>query len=189
MASQNRWPTVLVVDDEGATCDLYEAWLADYDVRTARNGPGALDAVTEDVRVVLLDRRMPGISGRGVLERIRHAGYDCRIAMVTAVEPDVDLVDLGFDAYLTKPTTREVLLDTVETLLARDEYDENLRELFSLCERRATLRSADADLGEAIDTLNARIEAVAGDLETTVADFVDTDFRVAFRDVAGAYGD
>jgi DNA-binding response OmpR family regulator len=36
---------------------------------------------------VLLDRRMPGLSGDNALNRIREREYDCRVAMVTAVDP------------------------------------------------------------------------------------------------------
>lgn len=181
--------SVLVVDDERDTRRLYEAWLSTYDVTTAENGHAALDRLTDDVRVVLLDRRMPNTSGRAVLERIRARGYDCRIAVVTAVEPDVDIVDLGFDAYLTKPTTRELLLETVETLLARDEYDDDLRELFALCERRAVLRAADADLSAAVGTLDNRIAQIANTLDTTISGFDDADFRVAFRDIGVSAAD
>lgn len=85
----DRDPVVLVVDDEEDLANLYSQWLSDdYAVRTAYNGEQALERLDETVDVVLLDRRMPGLSGDDALNRIREREYDCRVAMVTAVDPD-----------------------------------------------------------------------------------------------------
>ncbi|TKX52052.1 response regulator, partial [Halorubrum sp. SS7] len=60
-------PLVLVVEDEPDLADLYAAWLGDeYRVRTAYGGREALDQLDEtddEVDAILLDRRMPGLSG------------------------------------------------------------------------------------------------------------------------------
>ncbi|QLD87258.1 response regulator [Natronomonas halophila] len=131
--------TVLVVDDEPNVAEGYALWLEDeYDVRVATGGEEALEKLP-DVDAVLLDRRMPGMSGDEVLERIRGGGYDCRVAMVTAVDPDFDIIDMPFDAYLTKPVEREDLQAAVDQLLTLSEYDEAVQEQFQLAEKRATL--------------------------------------------------
>jgi DNA-binding response OmpR family regulator len=89
---------VLVVDDEPDVADSYAAFLRDrYDVRTAYGGEPALAALDEDIDVVLLDRRMPDMFGDEVLESIRGRGFECRVAMITAVDPDVDIIDMEFD--------------------------------------------------------------------------------------------
>lgn len=110
-------PTVLVVDDEADALDAYAFWLADsYRVLTAESGDEALERI-DDVDVVLLDRRMPDRSDDEVLEAIREQGFDCRVVMVTAVDPDFDIVDLGFGTYLTKPIDEDDLDATGERLL------------------------------------------------------------------------
>lgn len=53
--------------------------------------------IDEDVDVVLHDCRMPDRSGGQTLERIREQGYDCRVAMVTAVDLDFDIVEMDFE--------------------------------------------------------------------------------------------
>ena len=138
-------PLVLVVEDEPDLADLYAAWLGDeYRVRTAYGGQEALDeldAVDDDVDAILLDRRMPGLSGDEVLSAVRDRGIDCRVAMVTAVEPDFDILEMGFDDYLVKPVTSDTLKETVAGLLRRGEYDTEMQELFSLTSKKAMLET------------------------------------------------
>ena len=138
-------PLVLVVEDEPDLADLYAAWLGDeYRVRTAYGGHEALDQLDEvddEVDAILLDRRMPGLSGDEVLTAVRERGIDCRVAMVTAVEPDFDILEMGFDDYLVKPVTSETLRETVQGLLRRGEYDSEVQELFSLTSKKAMLES------------------------------------------------
>ena len=117
-------PLVLVVEDEPDLADLYAAWLGDeYRVRTAYGGREALDELDEadEVDAILLDRRMPGLSGDEVLTAVRDRGIDCRVAMVTAVEPDFDILEMGFDDYLVKPVSKDDLLGVVETMRSRSE--------------------------------------------------------------------
>lgn len=137
-------PTVLVVEDEPDLAEVYVAHLDDeYEVLEAHDGEGALAAVErESVDAALLDRRLPRFTGREVLERIRERAGSCRVAMVTARTPDVDVVDMPFDAYLVKPVTRSDLHETVQQLLRLGTYDETAQERFSLAEKRAVLEAA-----------------------------------------------
>ena len=125
--------TILVVDDEEEVADLYTVHLEDrYEVRTTYSGEEALEAIDGSVDVVLLDRRMPDISGDEVLERIRERGLDSRVVVVTAIEPDFDIVDMEFDDYITKPADRSTLQEVVERQLVYDSYDARLREYLQL---------------------------------------------------------
>ena len=159
-------PLVLVVEDEPDLADLYAAWLGDeYRVRTAYGGREALDQIDEaddEVDAILLDRRMPGLSGDEVLTAVRDRGIDCRVAMVTAVEPDFDILEMGFDDYLVKPVTSDTLRETVEGLLRRGEYDSEVQELFSLTSKKAMLESeksaSDLADNEEYQRLTDRIE-------------------------------
>ena len=120
--------TVLVVDDERELADLYTEWLSDaHSVRTAYSGSEALELVDATVDVVLLDRRMPDLSGDEVLGEIDTGALDCRVVMLTAVDPGGEIVDMPFDDYLVKPVTDEVLHDAVERMRARDRHDEKVR--------------------------------------------------------------
>lgn len=182
-------PVVLVVEDEPDLADLYAAWLGDdYDVRTAYGGREALEQLDEDVSIVLLDRRMPGLSGDEVLVAVRDRGIECRVAMVTAVEPDFDIVAMGFDDYLVKPVTREALTETVESLLRRSEYDTGVQEYFALASKKAVLESekgrAALEESDEYRDLDARLEHLRENLDESLEDLDrHDDFERAFRDI------
>lgn len=171
-------PTVLVVEDERSLADIYVTWLEDeFEVRTAYNGNEALDLLDDDVDVVLLDRRMPVLSGDAVLDEIDRRGLDCRVALVTAVQPDVDIVDLRFDDYLLKPVAEEDLRDLVERLLNRAEYDRQMQEFFALVSKKATLETT------APSTVRSSDEyAVLEDLVTEVKSEVDASLETMDTD-------
>ncbi|QSG12849.1 Rec domain [Halapricum desulfuricans] len=177
-------PVVLIVEDEPDVAETYNLWLQDeYVVRIAQNGDEALDMLDEAVDVVLLDRMMPGLSGDEVLSRIRESGYECRVAMVTAVEPDFDILEMGFDSYLTKPIRSEQLHETVENLLERSEYDGLLQEYYSLVEKQATLEAtkSSAELAESdeYNELTERIDDLQDDLSQTLGGIEDDEDFIA----------
>ncbi len=177
--------TVLIVDDEPSITDLYALRLkGEYDVRTAYGGEEALEKVDGDVDVVLLDRRMPDLSGDEVLKRIEERGLDPGVAMVTAVDPDFDILELGFDAYVVKPVPEEKLKETVETLMRRSSYDSKLQELTSLMSKRAALEAEvspdELSDNEEYQRLTERVEELREELDETVQDLDEDDFSAAF---------
>jgi DNA-binding response OmpR family regulator len=181
-------PTILVVDDEPDVADAYAAQLREqYTVRTAYSGQAALESIEEAVTIVLLDRRMPGLSGDDVLERIREQDIDARIAMVTAVDPDFDIIEMPFDDYLTKPVSRDDLFGTVDRLLTCAKYESQFQEFYALTNKIATLRAnkSEAELensGEFAD-LQAEREDIRAQLDATIEEFDDDDFAAMFREM------
>lgn len=134
--------TVLIVDDQSEAVDLYSKFLAEeYTVLTACSGTEALEKVNSDVAVVLLDRRMPGVSGDDLLETIRERGIDCRVVMITAISPEIDILDLPFDEYLVKPVSRDEVRDAVSRMLVRASYDDTIQEIVAIVSKMATLES------------------------------------------------
>ncbi|MDY7082254.1 MAG: response regulator [Halobacteria archaeon] len=134
--------TVMVVDDQPDVTDTYVMWLeSDFEVIATYGGDEALEKMTEDVDVVLLDRRMPGVSGDEVLDKIREQGYDCKVVMVTAVDPDFDIVSMGYDDYITKPVSKDELYEVIEQVTELDDYTEELQEYYTLVSKRALLES------------------------------------------------
>ena len=194
MVDGDDQPTVLVVEDERALIELYVRWLEDdYTVLTAAGGEEALEQFSEDIDVVLLDRLMPGMSGDEVLEEIRERIPDCEVAMVTAVEPDFDVITMGFDDYLTKPVEREELLETIERLLSRSQFDDIEQELYALSSKQAALRSSkpkeELDENEEFSELQRRIHELRDELNTTLPGMDDDDFVAMVRDIEGEEAD
>ena len=163
--------TVLVVEDEQHLADLYTDYLGErYEVRTAYSGREAIEMLADDLDVVLLDRRMPVVSGNEVLAAIEEDGYECRVAMVTAVDPDFDIIDLGVDDYLVKPVSQKALLEVVDRLLTITEYSERLQELTSKKLKRNVLQveKRESELHES--ERYAELEAEIDRLEQTLND-------------------
>lgn len=139
-------PSVLVVDDEPEILKLFETILADdYTVHVADSGENALEIMDDHIDACLIDRRMPGLTGSEVVHRLRADGFDQPVAMVTAVEPDFDVIDLGFDDYVVKPVSADELHNLVESLVLRREYDDVLRTYFALTSKVTALRSSKSD--------------------------------------------
>lgn len=171
-------PVVLVVDDERGVADSYAHQIRDrYEPRVAYGGEEAIEQMDNEVAAVLLDRRMPETSGDEVLAELRELGYDCPIIMTTAVDPDLNILEMEFDDYLTKPISMDTLLDTLDQHLARQtsEDDPRLAEFFRLRSKLAVLEEnhtrAELDRDEEYTRLKRRAESLEAALEDDVEDF------------------
>ncbi|MUV60319.1 response regulator [Halobacterium sp. CBA1126] len=181
-------PVVLVVDDEANVAEAYALWLPDdYEVRTATNGERALEEADEDVDVVLLDRHMPDRSGDDVLERLRERGLDCRVAMVTAVDPDFDIAEMSFDTYLTKPVDQSEIRETVDQLLDLSSFDDRSRQFFSVSRKIGALedekRASELSDNETYQQLCERRDELSEELDAAVDEMDDDGLEAAFRDL------
>jgi DNA-binding NtrC family response regulator len=110
--------TVLLVDDEQHLREAYADLLEKrFTVRTAADGEAALAAMTDDIDVLLLDRRMPGIDGADVLDELRKNGYDGPVVIVSAVDPLLQEIEQHVEEYLFKPVNRDELIGAVEQVI------------------------------------------------------------------------
>jgi DNA-binding NtrC family response regulator len=111
---------LLVVDDEEAVRNLLKRILqeAGYEVITAANGEEALYKVSlEEAEVVLLDIKMPGMSGIEVLGKLTTNWPDACVIMVTAVadtQTAVKAMKMGAYDYITKPFNPEDVVQKVQ---------------------------------------------------------------------------
>ena len=170
MARDSPLPKVQIVEDERELADLYERYLRDeYQVRTTYSGEQAVSNLDFDPDVVLLDRRMPGMSGEEVLRVIKRRDIEASIGLVTAVEPDFDIIDSPIDDYLMKPITRDVLVDTVGRLVDTVDVDALKRELSAKRIKRNVLEIEKSPTAlaesEEFRRLEARIETIESELD------------------------
>lgn len=134
---------LLLVDDEEDVLQAKAITLGDeYETLLATSGSEALEMIDDSVDVVFLDRRMPGMTGRETLEAIREEGYETPVCMVTAVEPDVDIIEMPFDDYIVKPVERATLQEKIDVLTSQTEFISKSRELYRLDSKRKSLESA-----------------------------------------------
>jgi len=118
-------PRILIVDDDRAfrlsTAALLRA--DGYEVDGAADGAEAAESLrAKKYDLVLLDMRMPGVDGLGVLEALRLWGDRVPILMISGfgtVDSAVRALHLGADDFLTKPVEPDVLSARVADLLER----------------------------------------------------------------------
>lgn len=171
--------SILIVEDEKDLADMYGAYLEDeYTVDVVYSGQEALDTLSEDIDIVLLDRRMPVVSGNEVLAYIEEKGYNCRVAMVTAVNPDFDIIDLRIDDYLVKPVSHSDIRETVDRMLKLEAYNERMRDLTSKKLKRNVLElektKAELSESEEFEQLNEEIAELESEVDSITAE-LDTD--------------
>ena len=116
---------ILVVDDDLAVCRSIDRALRleGYEVDTVASGGEALEAVASNSPdALVLDLQLPDLDGLAVCRRIREAGDDTPILMLTArhgIDDRVQGLDAGADDYLVKPFALEELLARLRALLRR----------------------------------------------------------------------
>lgn len=118
---------VLVVEDDAALARGLVTTLRLAGLTADHEGDGehAADlALSEPYSLIVLDLGLPGLSGFGVLQRIRAAGSAVPIMILTARQAVTDRVhglDLGADDYLTKPFAMSEFKARVRALIRRGQ--------------------------------------------------------------------
>ncbi|HLH30120.1 MAG TPA: response regulator transcription factor [Terriglobia bacterium] len=116
---------ILVVEDEQRVASIVSRALREneYSVDLADTGEKAIElAMQTTYDSIVLDIRLPGMSGLQVCRELRDAHIDAPILMLTArslVEQRVEGLDAGADDYLTKPFAVAELLARVRALVRR----------------------------------------------------------------------
>ncbi len=116
-------PSVLIVDDEQVVCDLLYDELSEqgYQCTTALSGDDALAKLAEqDFEAVLLDIRLPGMSGMEVLRETWLNHRNAATIMITAVNDvsaAVEAMKLGASDYIVKPFDLDRVNTSIRTAL------------------------------------------------------------------------
>ncbi|MDG5818894.1 HalX domain-containing protein [Natronococcus sp. A-GB7] len=186
-------PSVLIVEAEPDLAELYASWLEDaYRVETARDESAVRAVVDGEFDVVVVDRRrLPNGPTDELRDAISADEFDSKVVAVTGTEPAVDSDDAAFDDYLLKPVSRGDLRRSVENLLLRRTYDEQLGAYFELVSKKATLdgRLSEAELQSSQEyaELEDRIAVLRTRVNETRSQLLERDHnRRLYRDVSSA---
>lgn len=123
----------LIVDDEPDVVDSVSELftLRNYNVVTATSGTKALEMVKkENPNIIILDIRMPDISGMEVLKEVKKNYPKIRVIMLTGVEDESTknmAMGLGASGYLTKPYSYSELLDMSRKLIQEICQEEGIK--------------------------------------------------------------
>jgi len=175
----NHQSGILIVDDEFVVRDSLTKWFRQdgFRVEAAENAAGALKLLDKGPwDIVLLDIKMPGMSGLELQKRIHEIDRAATVIMITAfasVESAVQALKEGAFDYVTKPVDPDHLSHLVQNALRhKDLSNENVR----LREHLSTLLTPDDLIGE-----SPQMKKVV-ELATSVA---HTDTTVMIRGESG----
>ena len=123
--------TVLVIDDDAALRDTIGLMLENEGFRpslAADGRSGFKAALTLKPALILVDLRMPGLSGIEVCKQIRAAGRRTPLIVLSAIGDEMDkvlLLEIGADDYVVKPFGTRELLARIRALLRRSSAEDN----------------------------------------------------------------
>jgi len=151
-SSVNGTGRVLVVDDDAANRLAVRTILAGAGFEVSETGDAftALDAIDrESPHAVLLDIKMPGMDGLGLLENLRKRDVNVPVVVLTGHGDEftaASCLQAGADAFLDKPPKRDELLLHVKNAVARGKLAEENRRLTGGEEELPPLLGESADM-------------------------------------------
>jgi len=165
--------TVLIVDDEKlvrwSLRQKYEEW--GFTVHEAENGAAGLRLVpSANPDLILLDVRMPDLTGLEVLQRLKDAGDACAVIMITA-DPQLDdvkaAIKLGAFDFIGKPIDFDELHVTTQNALEATRLRSEVESLRSEMQRRVGYRDVIA-VSKKMSDLMGFVRKVAASEASTI---------------------
>lgn len=128
-------PVLLIVDDEEDMLELLESILESrYQVKKASHGEEALSIISEEtVHLIISDVMMPEMDGFELCKKVKSGVEYSHIPVIlltakNTIQAKVEGLELGADAYIEKPFSKEYLLAQIHSLLTNRAM---IREYFS----------------------------------------------------------
>jgi DNA-binding response OmpR family regulator len=145
--------TILVIDDDENLRDTIGLMLEKEGFRpilTSDGKTGLQEALSVKPSLMLVDLRMPGMNGVDVCKRVRAAGLQTPIIVLSAIGEEMDkvlLLEIGADDYVVKPFGTRELLARIRALLRRTtpegEHILSFADVEVDLERRVVRRAGD----------------------------------------------
>ena len=141
--------TILVIDDDESLRDVIGVMLEreNFNPIFAADGKSGFDkAITMKPQLLLIDLRLPGMSGAEVCKQIRADRIQTPIIVLSAVGEEIDkvlLLEMGADDYIVKPFGTRELLARIRALLRRTAVDTKILQFADVeidVDRRNTKR-------------------------------------------------
>jgi DNA-binding response OmpR family regulator len=126
--SESRMQTILVIDDDESLRDTIGLMLEQEGFRTvlAPDGPSGFHKALAKPDLVLVDLRLPGMSGTEICKQLRAARVATPIIVLSAIGDEVDkvlLLEIGADDYIVKPFGTRELMARIRAVLRRSSVD------------------------------------------------------------------
>ena len=129
---------ILLVDDDYIDIETVKRYLKDedYKIITATSGQMALDILNEDdsISLILLDARMPGLSGFETCLKINNIYNDIPVILVTGMADENSLkkaFDSGAVDYISKPVKRLEVVSRINNILKIKDAENKVKRMYS----------------------------------------------------------
>lgn len=129
---------LLIVEDEQKIAESLRKNFDDegFETTLAFDGAEALSIISKEAfDLILLDWRIPEVTGIDVCKRIREAHDQTPVILLTAltdVSNKIEALNCGADDYITKPFLFEEVLARVNATIRRDKFLSNVLEFGNL---------------------------------------------------------
>lgn len=164
--NQSSFPSrILVADDDPMTCRVMDRFLrrAGHKPIVVQDGVTAMETMSDDTPVALLDLNMPNASGMDVLAFIRSEFQDAQVIIVSGVGEIRDAVNAmkaGACDFITKPVNVDELLAIVDQAIQRFRLASENRGLRAVVSSQVPAKAFTANAESSKQLLN-RINKVA----------------------------
>ncbi len=148
---RERWRTALV--------DLVST-------EAVADGAEALTCIDEGVEVLVVHRDLPDREASELIATVRDRGFSVRAVLLSPERPEGDVVAQGFDAWLQTPVEADLLVRTVEGLLACRRYDRAIADLYELASEHAGREADTLTVRERIHEARSEADAALAAVET-----------------------
>jgi two-component system response regulator AtoC len=154
---------ILIIDDEKLICWMLEQHLTKngYEVTTADSAEKGMELVVEDPPdLLLLDNRLPDMSGLEMIEKLNVRDRNIMVIMMTAygmVETAVRAMKLGAYDYISKPFNIEEITFAIKKALEAGSLRSQVKQLRQECGVKATDIAGTSGAIEKVKTLILKI--------------------------------
>lgn len=151
---------LLIVDDEKKICEILHEILhgESYEVVTALKGQNALEKMRHNsFDLILLDIKLPDISGIDILKTIKKQYSDTSVVMISAfgtVSLAVEAIKNGADDFIEKPLETNRVLTTIRNVLEKKELKRQSHVLKTEVEERYRIRGNSDQIKKVIEFMD-----------------------------------
>ncbi|MFD1569950.1 response regulator transcription factor [Halorubrum laminariae] len=164
--------TILLLDDDRERADEYAAWLDAYAVRVAGDVESGLDALDDEVDVVLLDAGLADPDPAATIGRIRARRAGCQIGLLSGDTSGLTVLGLDVNEYVPRPINREELRESVARLVDHGAAEAAVERYLLLVTRLRRVEARpdrDATDDEQYQELTGEIAARRSQIDTLLA--------------------
>lgn len=178
-SGESEGENVLIVEDEESLAKLFAKQIGDeYDTTVVTHAGNAIANISVETDYVLLDRKLPGMSGDKVLEYIVSQPYDISVIIISAIDPDQNVIHQPYDEYITKTVDDGEIKEAMERVEKKNRFVELLGEYVKKAETwevvQSNLSSAESDMDVDVGILEDDLDELADEFATLAVELSDT---------------